>query len=52
MRGAKGMKYTRPELEWIRFENGDILTESNELPITPAELGDEAEALEEPGSDF
>jgi hypothetical protein len=37
------MKYTRPELEWIRFENGDILTESSELPIIPAQEGDEVE---------
>lgn len=27
------MTYTKPELEWIRFENSDILTESTELPI-------------------
>ena len=37
------MKYMRPELEWIRFENGDILTESSELPIIPAQEGDEVE---------
>ena len=30
------MTYTKPELEWIRFENGDILTDSNELPTIPA----------------
>ena len=30
------MTYTKPELEWIRFENGDILTDSNELPMQPA----------------
>ena len=42
------MKYTRPELEWIRFENGDILTESNDLPIIPAQEGDEAEEIHEP----
>lgn len=45
------MRYTRPELEWIRFESGDILTESSELPIIPAELGDETERLA-PGGDF
>ncbi len=45
------MRYTRPELEWIRFENGDILTESSELPIIPAELGEETESLT-PGGDF
>ena len=29
------MTYTKPELEWIRFDNGDILTQSPgvELPI-------------------
>ena len=45
------MRYTRPKLEWIRFENGDILTESSELPIIPAELGEETEGLT-PGGDF
>ena len=35
------MKYVRPEVEWIRFESGDILTESSELPIVPAKDGDE-----------
>lgn len=35
------MKYTRPELEWIRFENADILTESNEVPIFPFKEGEE-----------
>lgn len=30
------MTYTKPELEWIRFENSDILTESSELPMQPA----------------
>ncbi len=45
------MKYTRPELEWIRFENGDILTESSELPIIPAQEGDEVEEILE-GGDF
>ena len=44
------MKYMRPELEWIRFENGDILTESSELPIIPAQVGEEAE--ESVGGDF
>ncbi len=45
------MRYTRPELEWIRFENGDILTESSELPIDPAKLGEETESLT-PDGDF
>ena len=35
------MKYTTPDLETIRFENGDILTESEELPIVPAEEEDQ-----------
>ena len=39
------MKYERPELEWIRFENGDILTESTEMPIIPTEVGEEAEGI-------
>ena len=30
------MQYRKPELEYIRFENRDILTGSNELPIIPA----------------
>ncbi len=34
------MKYSIPELEIIRFENGDILTESEELPIVPAKEED------------
>ena len=37
------MKYARPEMEWIRFENGDILTESTEMPIIPAGTGEEPE---------
>ena len=44
------MKYMRPELEWIRFENGDILTESSELPIQPASEGDVVEEIV--GGDF
>ena len=31
------MKYVNAELEIIRFDNHDILTDSNELPIIPAE---------------
>ena len=42
------MKYMRPKLEWIRFENGDILTESNELPIIPAEEEPIPESFDEP----
>lgn len=34
------MKYVKPEMEWIRFENGDILTESNEGPMIPFGEGD------------
>ena len=41
MKGEISVKYMSPELEWIRFENGDILTESSELPIDPAKDGDE-----------
>ena len=29
-------QYRKPELEYIRFENQDILTDSNALPIIPA----------------
>lgn len=31
------MKYTRPEMELISFQNSDILTESEELSLIPAE---------------
>lgn len=34
------MKYMKPELEWIRFENGDILTDS-ETPWDLTSTGDE-----------
>ena len=30
------MQYTKPELELIRFEKRDILTDSSELPFVPA----------------
>ena len=30
------MPYKKPELEYIRFVNIDILTDSNELPFIPA----------------
>lgn len=34
------MKYTKPELEWIRFENTDILTKSDdETPVFPFKEG-------------
>ena len=33
------MKYTKPELEWIRFENVDILT--NSLPPVIFKVDDE-----------
>lgn len=41
------MKYTNPKLEVIRFENYDILTDSDELPIIPAEI-EEPESFDEP----
>ena len=41
------MKYTRPEMEYIRFEDVDILTESNELPIMHVDL-EEPESFSEP----
>ena len=40
------MKYTRPELDYVRFTNVDILTDSDELPIIPAEAGDELESFD------
>ena len=40
------MRYVKPELELIRFQNHDILTDSDELPIVPAEAGDELESFE------
>lgn len=39
------MPYKKPELDYIRFENTDILTDSNELPIIPA-AEDEEEDFE------
>jgi hypothetical protein len=39
------MPYKKPELEYIRFENTDILTGSNELPFIPA-AEDEEEDFE------
>lgn len=30
------MKYTTPELEVVLFENEDIITDSNELELDPA----------------
>ena len=42
------MKYTRPELEHIRFENVDILTDSDELPIIPAGEELEPDSFDEP----
>lgn len=41
------MKYVRPELELIRFDNRDILTDSNELPILPLEEGGEEDFSED-----
>ena len=31
------MKYTRSEMEFIRFENADILTDSDDTPIITGE---------------
>ena len=42
------MRYVKPELELIRFQNHDILTDSDELPIVPAEAGDELESFDDP----
>ena len=42
------MRYLRPEMDVVLFAKGDILTDSNELPIIPSELGDEPAA----GGDF
>ena len=39
------MPYKKPELDYIRLENTDILTDSNELPIIPA-AEDEEEDFE------
>ncbi len=35
------MKYTQPEMEILRFEEADILTESTELPIMPLDQGED-----------
>ena len=43
MKGARAVEYVKPELEWIRFENRDILTESpgpGDMPIEPFSAGD------------
>lgn len=42
------MKYTRPEVDFVRFENVDILTDSDELPIIPAEVEDDLESFGAP----
>lgn len=42
------MRYVKPELELIRFQNHDILTDSDELPIIPAEVGEEPASFDEP----
>ena len=34
------MKYIKPEIEWICFENSDILTISNEGPVITFGEGD------------
>ena len=42
------MRYVKPKLELIRFQNHDILTDSDELPIVPAEVDGELESFDEP----
>lgn len=42
------MKYMRPEMEFVRFTNQDILTESNDTPIFPAEIGEEPASFDQP----
>ena len=42
------MPYLRPEMEIVRFATCDILTDSNELPIIPAEIEDDLESFDEP----
>ena len=39
------MRYAGPELDYVRFENADVLTDSDELPIVPAEAGDDTGAF-------
>ena len=43
------MKYVRPELDFVRFDKVDILTDSDELPIIPAGEDLEPESFDEPG---
>jgi hypothetical protein len=41
-------QYTKPELEKIIFANNDILTDSDELPIVPAQAGEESDGFDAP----
>lgn len=43
MKGARAVKYIQPEIEWIRFENSDILTTSPEMEPMPLSQGDFSE---------
>ena len=38
MKGARAVKYIQPEIEWIRFENSDILTDSGDPEMDPMPL--------------
>lgn len=40
------MKYTKPEMEFVRFTNQDIITGSNETPIFS--IGDEPASFDQP----
>ena len=42
------MRYLRPEMDVTLFTKGDILTDSNELPIIPSELGEDLDNFDEP----
>lgn len=47
------MKYLSPELEYIRFEDVDILTESVDTPIATQSVDDSLpETVDGPGGDF
>ena len=40
MRRVNSMPYVKPEIEIIRFEETDVITNSYETPIIPAGGGD------------
>ena len=42
------MRYLRPEMDVTLFAKSDILTDSNELPIVPSELGEDLDNFDEP----